>query len=91
MIQQSDVQGKRNPIPLNSAGERIGTVGIPLDTSKVRGIVLSEKTDAPSTIVQSDEETIKMAEHFEVGEVGGYISNENKGEMYGLQAVLNID
>ncbi|MFF2176184.1 succinate CoA transferase [Lysinibacillus sp. NPDC058147] len=58
-----DVQGKRSPIPLNSAGERIGTVGIPFDTSKVRGIVLSEKTDAPSTIVQPDEETAKMAEH----------------------------
>ncbi|MFJ7183594.1 succinate CoA transferase [Lysinibacillus xylanilyticus] len=58
-----DVQGKRSPIPLNGAGERIGTVGIPLDISKVRGIVLSEKTDAPSTIVQPDVETAKMAEH----------------------------
>ena len=42
---------------------RIGTVGIPLDITKVRGIVLSDIPDAPSTIVQPDEETAQMAEH----------------------------
>ncbi len=57
------VQGKRETIPLMNAGERIGTKGIPMDIAKVRGIVLSEKTDAPSTIVQPDEETAEMAEH----------------------------
>ena len=56
-------QGSRSPIPLTSAGERIGTVGIPLDITKVRGIVLSDIPDAPSTIVQPDEETAQMAEH----------------------------
>jgi succinyl-CoA:acetate CoA-transferase len=58
-----DVQGKREPIPLTNAGERIGTIGIPIDVIKVRGIVLSQQTDAPSTIVQPDEETANMAEH----------------------------
>ena len=56
-------QGIRVPIPLTSAGDRIGTVGIPLDITKVRGIVLSDIPDAPSTIVQPDEETAQMAEH----------------------------
>ena len=55
--------GERGPIPLQGAGERIGIVGIPLDLSKVRGIVLSEITDAPSTIVEPDEETAQIAEH----------------------------
>ncbi|MEO4052013.1 acetyl-CoA hydrolase/transferase family protein [Solibacillus sp. CAU 1738] len=56
-------QGERGPIPLTSAGQRIGTVGIPIDITKVRGIVLSEITDAPSTIVPPDEETAIIAEH----------------------------
>jgi len=58
-----DIQGRREPISLTSAGNRIGNVGIPLDITKVRGIVLSEIADAPSTIVQPDEETAIMAEH----------------------------
>lgn len=57
------VQGEREPIPLTNAGERIGMLGIPLDITKVRGIVLSDKTDAPSTIVQPDEETAQIAAH----------------------------
>lgn len=56
-------QGKRGPIPLTSASDRLGTIGIPLDITKVRGIVLSDIIDAPSTIVQPDEETAMIADH----------------------------
>ena len=55
--------GERGPIPLQSAGERIGTIGIPLDFSKVKGIVISDIPDAPSTIVEPDTETAKIAEY----------------------------
>ncbi|MFF5993842.1 acetyl-CoA hydrolase/transferase family protein [Lysinibacillus sp. KU-BSD001] len=56
-------QGKREPIPLTSAGQRIGTKGIPVDVAKIKGIVISDITDAPSLIVQPDEETAQIAEH----------------------------
>ena len=56
-------QGSRNPIPLVNASDRIGTIGIPLDFDKVKGIVLTDWADSPSTIVPPDEETQVMANH----------------------------
>lgn len=56
-------QGERQPIPLTSASDRIGSIGIPVDLDKVKGIVVATVTDAPSTIVPPDEETAVMANH----------------------------
>lgn len=56
-------QGKRDPIPMQKASDRLGTIGIPLDLDKVKGIVISDILDAPSTIVPADEETDIMANH----------------------------
>lgn len=56
-------QGERDPIPLTKSDDRIGTIGIPLDVSKVKGIVFTHQEDSPSTIVAPDEETEVMAEH----------------------------
>jgi len=56
-------QGKRDPIPMLKASDRLGTIGIPLDLEKVKGIVISDILDAPSTIVPADEETDIMANH----------------------------
>jgi succinyl-CoA:acetate CoA-transferase len=56
-------QGERNPIPLTQADDRIGTIGIPIDIEKVRGIVFTNQLDSPSTIVPPDEETVIMARH----------------------------
>ncbi|TKI68050.1 acetyl-CoA hydrolase/transferase family protein [Lysinibacillus mangiferihumi] len=56
-------QGKRDPIPMLNASDRLGTIGIPLDLNKVKGIVISDILDAPSTIVPADEETDIMANH----------------------------
>ncbi|CAM5216282.1 Acetyl-CoA hydrolase OS=Lysinibacillus sphaericus OX=1421 GN=LS41612_20870 PE=3 SV=1 [Lysinibacillus sphaericus] len=56
-------QGKRDPIPMLNASDRLGTIGIPLDLDKVKGIVISDILDAPSTIVPADEETDIMANH----------------------------
>lgn len=56
-------QGSRDPIPLTKPNDRIGTIGIPVDVEKVRGIVFTDQLDSPSTIVPPDEETVMMANH----------------------------
>lgn len=56
-------QGQRLPIPLTKANDRIGTVGMPVDTDKIRGIVFTNYTDSPSPIVPPDQETKEMAQH----------------------------
>lgn len=56
-------QGERGPIPLTSVEQRIGTIGIPVDIEKIKGIVVSEQLDSPSTIVEPDEETAQIAAH----------------------------
>src|SRR5699024_23523 len=56
-------QGERDPIPLTSPQNRIGTKGIQVDWKKIKGIVFTEQLDSPSTIVAPDEETKVMAGH----------------------------
>ncbi|MEK5330207.1 MULTISPECIES: succinate CoA transferase [unclassified Lysinibacillus] len=56
-------QGKRDPIPMLDVSDRLGTIGIPLNLDKVKGIVISDILDAPSMIVPADEETDIMANH----------------------------
>jgi succinyl-CoA:acetate CoA-transferase len=56
-------QGERGPIPLSNPNDRIGTIGIPIDIEKVRGIVFTNQLDSPSTIVPPDVETVMMAGH----------------------------
>nr|WP_275899664.1 acetyl-CoA hydrolase/transferase family protein [Bacillus piscicola] len=62
-IYELAAQGKRDPIPLKQVDERMGTIGIPVDLTKVKGIVLTSQQDSPSTIVPPDEETAQIAEH----------------------------
>lgn len=57
------VQGERKPIPLMKADDRIGSIGIPVDIDKIKGIVFTNQLDSPSTIVPPDEETVVMANH----------------------------
>lgn len=56
-------QGKREPIPLTKVDDRIGTIGIPFDLAKIKGIVFTEHIDSPSTIVPPDFETEEIAKH----------------------------
>ncbi|MCM3125820.1 MULTISPECIES: acetyl-CoA hydrolase/transferase family protein [unclassified Mesobacillus] len=56
-------QGERKPIPLTKPDDRIGTIGIPVDVDKIKGIVFTNQLDSPSTIVPPDEETVVMAQH----------------------------
>src|SRR5690606_5045742 len=56
-------QGEREPIPLTKSDDRIGLQGIKVDVEKIKGIVFTNQTDSPSTIVPPDEETEVMAQH----------------------------
>jgi succinyl-CoA:acetate CoA-transferase len=56
-------QGDRTPIQLTKADDRIGTIGIPVDVEKVKGIVFTHQLDSPSTIEAPDQETEIMAQH----------------------------
>jgi succinyl-CoA:acetate CoA-transferase len=56
-------QGSRLPIPLVKPDDRIGTLGIPVEIEKVKGIVFTNQLDSPSTIVPPDEETEIMAQY----------------------------
>lgn len=56
-------QGERGPIPLTQVDQRIGTAAIHVDPAKIKGIVVTDESDSPSTIVPPDEETAQIAAH----------------------------
>jgi len=62
-IYEAGPQGSRQPIPLTKVDERIGLPGIRVDVAKIKGIVITNAADSPSTIVPPDEETAVMAHH----------------------------
>lgn len=62
-IYQLAEQGKRGPIPLTEPDQRIGSNGIMVDPSKIKGIVITNQQDSPSTIVEPDQETAQIAKH----------------------------
>lgn len=53
----------RTEIPITSAETRIGTDSIPIDISKIIGIVITEITDSPAEIAPADESTIAISKH----------------------------
>lgn len=53
----------RQPIPVLRADSRIGGTAIPIDPAKIVGIVISEQTDSPSTVLPPDAETKAIADH----------------------------
>ncbi|MGM0896385.1 MAG: succinate CoA transferase [Bacillota bacterium] len=60
---EPEALGKRQPIPLVSSSDRIGSPGIPIDLSKVRGIVWTDQLDSPSPIEPPDGETDVITAH----------------------------
>ena len=92
-IYDAGAQGQRMPIPLSNAHGRIGTIGIPVDLEKIRGIVFSNQPDSPSEIVPPDEETELMAGHlleFLRSEVGsGRLTNSLAPIQSGIGTVSN--
>lgn len=83
----------RKPIPLLHATDRIGEIGIRIDPEKVRAIVISHEHDAPSLIVEPDEETHIMAEHlfnFIRSEIkAGRLTNKLRPIQSGVGSVAN--
>ncbi|QCR32528.1 succinate CoA transferase [Lysinibacillus sp. SGAir0095] len=56
-------QGERREIPIYKVSDRIGEIGIKVEPSKVKGIVLSEQPDIPSPLFEPNEETQQIANH----------------------------
>lgn len=54
---------ERQPIPLTATHQRIGGTAIPVDISKIAGIVITDKPDSPSSALPPDEETQAIANH----------------------------
>ncbi|WP_342471048.1 acetyl-CoA hydrolase/transferase family protein [Ureibacillus sp. FSL K6-3587] len=86
-------QGKREPIPITNANQRIGEKGIRVDLDKIKAIVISEEPDAPSLIVAPDEETQRMADlllDFFRSEIkAGRLTNELMPIQSGVGSVAN--
>ncbi|MCQ6282044.1 acetyl-CoA hydrolase/transferase family protein [Bacillus sp. EB600] len=86
-------QGQRTPIPLTKPSDRIGTIGIPLDLDKVKGVIFTKQADSPSTIVPPDSETVIMAQHlieFLRGEIkAGRLTNSLAPLQSGIGSVAN--
>ncbi|QQK77650.1 acetyl-CoA hydrolase/transferase family protein [Salicibibacter cibarius] len=62
-IYEAGEQGSRDPIQLMNVDDRLGSKGIPVDIEKIKGVVITNQADSPSTIVPPDEETAVMANH----------------------------
>lgn len=53
----------RDPIPLTTVDQRIGTTAVNIDPAKIAGIVFSDIPDSSSDVVPPDAETQQMANH----------------------------
>lgn len=54
---------QREPIPIMSPRDRIGTTAIQIDPNKIVAIVITKKIDSSSTILPPDAETASIAKH----------------------------
>jgi len=88
-----DQGSEREAIPVYDIGTRIGEIGIRVDPSKVRGIVLSEEPDIPSPLFEPNEETQEIANnllHFFEEEVkAGRLTEELAPLQSGVGSVAN--
>jgi succinyl-CoA:acetate CoA-transferase len=53
----------RLPIPVLKADSRIGSQAVKIDPAKIVGIVISDQTDSPSTVLPADSDTQAIAGH----------------------------
>ena len=54
---------QREPMPLMSVSDRIGSAAIEIPPEKIVAIVITDKPDSPSTILPPDDETAAIAAH----------------------------
>src|SRR5690606_5924818 len=53
----------REPIPLTSVSQRIGSSSIPVDPERIAAIVITNSDDSPSTNLPGDADTSAIARH----------------------------
>lgn len=53
----------RTPVPLVKVDDRIGSTAIPIDPSKIVGIVFTNQSDSFSTVTDPDADTASIARH----------------------------
>ena len=53
----------RQPIPLVTPEQRIGSTAIPIDPDRIAAIVFTDKPDSPSTVAPADRDTQAIAAH----------------------------
>lgn len=54
---------ERQPIPLTSVSQRIGSTSISVDPDRIAAIVITDSVDSPSTNLPPDDETRAIARH----------------------------
>lgn len=86
-------QGKRGPIPIEQASDRIGSPYLKVDFDKIKGIVISDIPDSASDIAPPDEETQQMAnyliEFFKKEVKEGRLTNQLMPLQAGIGTVAN--
>lgn len=86
-------QGKRGPIPIEQASDRIGSPYLKVDFDKIKGIVISDIPDSASDIAPPDEETQQMAnyliEFFKKEVEEGRLTNQLMPLQAGIGTVAN--
>ncbi|WP_153101933.1 acetyl-CoA hydrolase/transferase family protein [Paraburkholderia hayleyella] len=53
----------REPLPIVSVQDRVGTITVPIPPEKIAAIVITNMPDSPSTVLPADEETALIAAH----------------------------
>jgi succinyl-CoA:acetate CoA-transferase len=84
---------QREPIPLLTPWQRIGTPAIPLDPDRIAAIVITDSPDSPSNALPPDDETDAIARHiitFLEGEVqAGRMGAELRPLQAGIGTIAN--
>lgn len=83
----------RDPIPVMSAHDRVGTTAIQIDPAKIVAIVVTDKLDSASTVAPPDAETDAIAGHlikfFEHEVAAGRLTNALLPLQAGIGTVAN--
>jgi succinyl-CoA:acetate CoA-transferase len=84
---------RREPIPIMSPSDRIGTFAIEIPPEKIVAIVITQKADSASTILPPDEETAAIAGHlvdfFKDEVAAGRLTNSLQPLQAGIGTIAN--
>ncbi len=84
---------RREPIPIMSPSDRIGTFAIEIPPEKIIAIVITQKADSASTILPPDEDTAAIAAHlvdfFNEEVAAGRLTNSLQPLQAGIGTIAN--